>query len=79
MVMGSKYTHLLEDADVKRWFENLAAKSIVTATVYLRTLGFYCELNRTDPKAILKAAKRARLSGNHSFHFPKLISLRFII
>ncbi|MCS7123928.1 MAG: hypothetical protein NZ932_00705 [Candidatus Bathyarchaeota archaeon] len=47
---------MLEDADVKRWFENLAAKSIVTATVYLRTLGFYCDLNKTDPKAILKVA-----------------------
>ncbi|MEM3547254.1 MAG: hypothetical protein QXK47_04500 [Candidatus Bathyarchaeia archaeon] len=55
--MRGKYAYLLEDADVKRWFENLAAKSIATATVYLRTLGFYCELNRTDPKAILKVAK----------------------
>ena len=25
--------------------------------VYLRTLGLYCELNETDPKAILKVAK----------------------
>ncbi|MEM3551171.1 MAG: site-specific integrase [Candidatus Bathyarchaeia archaeon] len=49
--------HLLEDADVRRWFDNLAAKSIVTATVYLRTLGFYCEFNKTDPEAILKVAK----------------------
>ena len=55
--MRAKYAHLLMDADVRRWFENLAAKSIVTATVYLRTLGFYCELNRTDPKAVLKVAK----------------------
>jgi len=57
MGMKAKYAHLLKDPDVKRWFENLAAKSIVTATVYLRTLGFYCELNKTDPKAILKVAK----------------------
>ncbi len=55
--MRAKYVHLLEDGDVRRWFENLAAKSIVTATVYLRTLGFYCELNRTDPKSILKVAR----------------------
>ncbi|MEM3531055.1 MAG: hypothetical protein QXD42_04585 [Nitrososphaerales archaeon] len=55
--MGSKYAHLLEDADVRRWFDNLVAKSVVTATVYLRTLGFYCELNRTDPKAILRVAR----------------------
>ncbi|MBS7611500.1 site-specific integrase [Candidatus Bathyarchaeota archaeon] len=55
--MKAKYAHLLGDADVRRWFENLAAKSVVTATVYLRTLGFYCYLNETDPKAILKVAK----------------------
>jgi len=55
--MRAKYAYLLGDADVRRWFDNLAAKSIVTATVYLRTLGFYCELNGTDPKAILKVAK----------------------
>ncbi|MEM2675683.1 MAG: site-specific integrase [Candidatus Bathyarchaeia archaeon] len=55
--MKAKYAHLLKDPDVKRWFENLAAKSIVTATVYLRTLGFYCDLNKTDPKAILKVAR----------------------
>jgi len=57
MVYAAKYMHLLEDPDVRRWFDNLAAKSIVTATVYLRTLGLYCELNGTDPKAILKVAK----------------------
>jgi hypothetical protein len=55
--MRAKYAHLLEDADVRRWFDNLAAKSVVTATVYLRTLRLYCELNGSDPKAILKAAR----------------------
>jgi len=29
---------------------------MVTAMVYLRTLGLYCELNKNDPKAILKDA-----------------------
>jgi len=56
MGLGMKYGYLLEDEDVKRWFENLAAKSIITATVYLRTLGLYCELNNTDPKAIIRVA-----------------------
>jgi len=54
--LQSKYSYLLEDEDVKRWFENLAARSKVTAMVYLRTLGLYCEMNETDPKAILKVA-----------------------
>jgi len=52
----SKYRDLLKDEDVRRWFDNLAAKSYVTATVYLRALGLYCELNKTDPKSVLKAA-----------------------
>ncbi|MEM2123399.1 MAG: site-specific integrase [Candidatus Bathyarchaeia archaeon] len=55
--MKAKYAYLLRDEDVRRWFENLAARSYVTATVYLRTLGFYCELNKTDPKALLEIAK----------------------
>jgi site-specific recombinase XerC len=54
--LRSKYAHLLEDEDVRRWYENLAAKSAVTAGVYLRTLGFYCEVNGTDPKALLEVA-----------------------
>ena len=53
MPAGSKYKHLLEDQDVRRWYENLEAKSIITATVYLRTLGLYCDLVNTTPKRIL--------------------------
>jgi hypothetical protein len=54
--LRGKYVDLLRDGDVRRWFDNLAAKSILTATVYLRTLGLFCELNGTDPKAILASA-----------------------
>ncbi|MBS7627704.1 hypothetical protein KEJ36_02625, partial [Candidatus Bathyarchaeota archaeon] len=43
--------------DVRRWFDNLAAKSIVTATVYLRTWVFTASLTKTDAKAIPKVAK----------------------
>ena len=49
-----EYVYLFED--VWRWFDNLAAKSYLTATVYLRNLGFYCEVNGTSPKALLKVA-----------------------
>ena len=48
MPIGSKYKHLLEEPDVRRWFENLEAKSVITATVYLRTLGLYCDLTETS-------------------------------
>ena len=53
MPAGSKYKHLLEDKDVKRWYENLEAKSVITATVYLRTLGLYCNFAETTPRNIL--------------------------
>jgi site-specific recombinase XerC len=55
---------LLRDEDVKRWFDNLAAKSIITASVYLRTLGLYCELNKTNPKDIIKAAETKAFRDN---------------
>ncbi|MDG6978048.1 MAG: site-specific integrase [Nitrososphaerota archaeon] len=57
MSFGSKYKHLLEDQDLRRWYENLEAKSIITATVYLRTMGLYCALEKTTPKKILAEAK----------------------
>jgi hypothetical protein len=60
MSVGSKYRHLLEDQDVRRWYENLEAKSVITATVYLRTLGLYCELVETSPKKILTEARSKR-------------------
>jgi hypothetical protein len=60
MPAGSKYKHLLEDKDVKRWFENLEAMSVITATVYLRTLGLYCNLEKTTPKKILAEASSKR-------------------
>lgn len=41
---------MLEDEDVRRWYDNLAAKSMVTAEGYLRTLGLFCELNKITPR-----------------------------
>jgi len=54
--MSAKYLTLLRDLDVKRWFDNLSARSTLTATVYLRALGLYCESNHTTPAGVLKAA-----------------------
>lgn len=50
----AKYGHLLSNPDVKRWHDNLAAASPITAEVYLRTLGLYCELEKTTPAQIVK-------------------------
>ena len=55
--MQPKYNELLLDDDVRRWFENLRARSVITATVYLRGLGYYCYLNNTNLKEILANAK----------------------
>ena len=62
--MKAKYSSLLKDEDVRRWFDNLAAKSIITATVYLRVLGLYCDLNQTSPKEILRSAKTKAFRDN---------------
>jgi hypothetical protein len=54
--MPKKYAHLLDNADVRRWYENLQARSIITATVYLRTLGRFCALNDTSPQQVIDVA-----------------------
>jgi hypothetical protein len=48
----AKYPHLLEDRNVKRWYDNLARGSHVTADVYLRRIGAFCEENQLDPKTL---------------------------
>ena len=47
-----KYAFLLEDADVRRWFENVARGSEVTADVYLRRLGAFCKHFKLKPKQL---------------------------
>ncbi|MEM0354863.1 MAG: hypothetical protein QXW79_04760 [Thermoplasmata archaeon] len=39
MTFESKYENMMEDQKVRRWFENLKAKSILTTTVYRVALG----------------------------------------
>jgi len=67
MTMQPKYQELLIDEDVRRWFENLKAKSILAATVALRNLGHYCELTQTDPKDILKKASESEKDFRYEF------------
>ena len=57
MPSKSKYDHLLQNPDVKRWHDNLAARSVITAGVYKRTMGLYCELEDTTPEKILAEAQ----------------------
>ncbi|MCL4344785.1 MAG: site-specific integrase [Candidatus Thermoplasmatota archaeon] len=67
MTMQPKYQELLLDEDVRRWFENLGTKSVLTATVALRNLGHYCELTVTTPKDILKKAKSNEKDFRYEF------------
>ena len=48
-----KYQYLLEDAGVRRWHENVSRGSAVTADVYLRRLGSFCQSHDTSPKALI--------------------------
>ena len=58
MTRQSKYLDLLKNEGVRRWYENLNAKSYLTATTWLRTLGLYCELEKTSPDKILESMNK---------------------
>ena len=61
MTFDAKYKKMLENEDISRWFDNLMAKSYLTATVYLRGLGYYCELTGMSPYSILEDARSGKL------------------
>ena len=50
MPKRAKYAFLLEDVALRRWYENVARGSRVTADVYLRRLGTEKRPNRQGPK-----------------------------
>jgi hypothetical protein len=52
-----KYSSLLEDDKVRRWYENMARGSQVTADVYLRRLGNFCQQNDTTPSNLLSRSE----------------------
>ncbi|MEM3434042.1 MAG: hypothetical protein QXU33_05885 [Candidatus Methanomethyliaceae archaeon] len=56
-----KYLHLLEDPDVRRWYENVARGSITTAEVYLRRLGFFCSSLGSTPRELAAACLKTAL------------------
>jgi integrase len=70
----AKYDYLLNDADVKRWYDNLAAGSQITADVYLRGLGLYCELNHSTPMKLLRQAEEKAFRDNFTDFVRKLES-----
>jgi hypothetical protein len=52
----SKYAYLLEDKNVKRWYDNVARGSPAAAEIYLRNLGNFCQTNQLTPRKL--ASKR---------------------
>jgi len=51
-VASAKYAHLLNNADIKRWYENLARESKVTADLYVRRLGNFCASHKLTPEGL---------------------------
>ena len=50
---GSEYSVLLEDKALERWYDNVARGSVITADVYLRRLGHFCNELKITPKHLL--------------------------
>ena len=51
---------LLEDPDLRRWYNSLCDGSKVTAENYLRTLGLFCARTRTTPARLVAMDDRSR-------------------
>ncbi len=49
-----KYSFLLKEEGVRRWYDNVARGSEVTADVYLRRIGNFCNDLKLTPKTLLK-------------------------
>lgn len=60
MARKRKYARLFEDADVQRWYDNTARGSRVTADVYLRRLGSFCDGHKITPKKLVKMEQKER-------------------
>jgi hypothetical protein len=58
----AKYAYLLEDNDVRRWYENTSRGSMITADVCLRRLGSFCESYKTTPEKFASLPKRELLN-----------------
>jgi site-specific recombinase XerD len=52
--MQEKYGHLLDDKNIRRWYENVSRGSKITADTYLRRLGNFCETYKTTPEELIK-------------------------
>ncbi len=49
---------LLNDPDIKRWYDNVARGSRITADVYLRRLGNFCIQNKLTPNSLVSKKEK---------------------
>jgi hypothetical protein len=52
-----EYASLLEDKTIRRWYDNVARGSVVTADVYLRRLGHFCHDLKLTPEKLLEMSE----------------------
>ncbi|MDE1767146.1 MAG: hypothetical protein KGI27_12875 [Thaumarchaeota archaeon] len=55
--MSQKVIRLLEDEDIRRWYENLRRGSKLTADVRLRRLHLFCKQHDTSPQDLVSSGK----------------------
>jgi hypothetical protein len=65
----SKYSTLLENAQVGRWAKNLARGSPITSEVAVRRLGRLCELLGLGPEKIVAEARRDPAGFQRARHY----------
>jgi hypothetical protein len=53
-----KYAELLKDKELRRWYDNVARGSVITADIYLRRLGGFCKDFNQTPKGLLKMKEK---------------------
>ena len=54
---NTRHKKLLENERVRRWYENLQARSNLTSDIYLRNLGLWLEWTDMNPDNIIEMAK----------------------
>lgn len=67
MMVGKREERLLEDEDVRRWFENMSRGSQSTADNYLRCIGRFCERTRKTPRELVEMSKKKREDLIHDY------------
>lgn len=68
MSFTKKYKDLEEDDNVKRWYLNNRARSMISADIWRRNLGLYCRTKGITSDGIQKQA----MEGTLNYYFQGL-------